>query len=153
MVNANWNLKTCWNYPWIFEIDWISFTLMNRTALALSWYVDLLWVSFLVAIDRSLILQFDYNVWSNCSDLLVEGTIYSNGFLFSQFWPIDMFILELRLVSLESPSSLECGIKKIFRYSFFYRELSRFKVLWIVKEIPLFLFTFSVFWPNFCQVC
>ena len=43
------------------------------------------------------------------------GTIYSNGFfLFSQFWPIDIFIVELRLVSLESLSSVEYRIKKIF---------------------------------------
>ena len=43
------------------------------------------------------------------------GTIYSNGFfLFSQFWPIDIFFVELRLVSLESLSSVEYGIIKIF---------------------------------------
>ena len=43
------------------------------------------------------------------------GTIYSTGFfLFRQFWPIDIFIVELRLVSLESLSSLEKGIKFFF---------------------------------------
>ena len=36
-------------------------------------------------------------------------------FLFSQlFWPFDIFIVELRLVSLESLSSVEYGIKKFF---------------------------------------
>ena len=41
---------------------------------------------------------------------------------------------ELRLVSLESSSSIEYGIKKIFLIFVFYRELSRFKLL--RKEDP-----------------
>ena len=44
-----------------------------------------------------------------------EGTIYSNGF-FVQSFSADRYIhrRELRLVSLESLSSAECGTKKIF---------------------------------------
>ena len=57
----------------------------------------------------------------------------------------------LWVVSLESPSSVEYGIETIFSIFVFYRELSRFKNLRILDVIQLFLFTFSVFWPNFCQ--
>ena len=35
-------------------------------------------------------------------------------FLFSQFWPIDIFIVENCVVSLKSSSSVEFKIKKIF---------------------------------------
>ena len=44
------------------------------------------------------------------------GTIYSNGFFFVQSILADRYIhrRELRLVSLESLSSVEYGIKKIF---------------------------------------
>ena len=37
-----------------------------------------------------------FRILNCCSDPLVGGgTIYSNGvFLFSQFWPIDIFIVE-----------------------------------------------------------
>ena len=45
-----------------------------------------------------------------------EGTIYSNGFFFVQSILADRYIhrRELRLVSLESLSNVEYGIKKIF---------------------------------------
>ena len=70
-----------------------------------------------------------------CSDPLEGGgTIYSNGFFFFfvQWIFADRYIhrRELRVVSLESSSSVEYGIKKIFLIFVFYRELSRFKVLW-----------------------
>ena len=51
---------------------------------------------------------------------------------------------ELRLVSLERPSSVEYRIENVFSIFFFYRELSRFKV-----------FTFSAIFDrifvNFCN--
>ena len=73
------------------------------------------------------------------------GTIYSNGFfLFRQFWPIDIFIVQsCEITSLKSPSSVEYGIKKIIWNFVFYRELSKLEFLWIIDEFPLFLFTFS----------
>ena len=43
------------------------------------------------------------------------------------------------MVSLESPSSAEYGMKK---FQFSYRELSGFTVLRILDVIQLFLFTF-----------
>ena len=49
---------------------------------------------------------------------------------------------ELRLVSSESSSSIEYGIKKILLIFAFHKQLSRFKVLWILDVIHLFLFTF-----------
>ena len=63
--------------------------------------------------------------------LVGGGTIYSNGFLFVQTILADRYIhrRELRLVSLESLSSVEYGIKKIFLIFVFDRELSRFKFL------------------------
>ena len=73
------------------------------------------------------------------------GTIYSNGFFFQTILA-DRYIhrRELRLVSLETSSSVEYGIKKIFSIFVFYWELSEFKLLRKLKRIPLFLFTFSV---------
>ena len=57
------------------------------------------------------------------------GTIYSNGFFFVQSILADRYIhcRKLRLVSLESLSSVEYGIKKIFLFSFLtrrYRDLN-----------------------------
>ena len=46
------------------------------------------------------------------------------------------------MVSLDSPSSVENGIKKIFLIYAFYRELSRFKVLRILDVFQTF---FSLF--------
>ena len=66
------------------------------------------------------------------------GTIYSNGF-FVKTILADRYIhrRELRLVSSESSSSVEYRIKKIFFvFRFFYRELSRFKVL---RKVEIFL--------------
>ena len=63
------------------------------------------------------------------------GTIYSTGFFFVQSIFADRYIhrRELRLVSLESSSSVEYGIKNIFPIFNFYRELSRFKLLRTVE--------------------
>ena len=56
---------------------------------------------------------------------------------------------ELWVVSLKSPSSVEYGIEKIVFSFVFYRELSRFNVLWTLDLIQLFLFTFLVFLTYF----
>ena len=58
------------------------------------------------------------------------GTIYSNGFFFVQSILADRYIhrREMRLVSLESLSSVEYGIKKVFLIFVFDREISRFKL-------------------------
>ena len=58
------------------------------------------------------------------------GIIYSNGF-FVQTILADRYIhrRELRLVSLDSLSSVEYVIKKIFLIFVFYNESSRFKLL------------------------
>ena len=60
-----------------------------------------------------------------------EELYTQKGFLFRQFWPIDIIIVESCVVSvsLKSPSSVDYGIKKIFSFFAFYRELSRLKVL------------------------
>ena len=68
---------------------------------------------------------------SYCSDPLEGGgTIYSTGFFFVQSILADRYIhrRELRLVSLESSSSVEYEIKKIFLIFVFDREISRFKL-------------------------
>ena len=59
------------------------------------------------------------------------GTIYSTGFFFVQSILADRYIhrRELRLVSLESFSSVEYEIKKIFLIFVLYREISSFKLL------------------------
>ena len=60
---------------------------------------------------------------------------------------------ELRLVSLESSSSVEYGIKKIF-FFVFYRELSRFKVLRKEEWFHVvFIHIFRNFCLNFRQFC
>ena len=59
---------------------------------------------------------------------------------------------ELRLVSLESSSSVEYGIKKIFLIFVFYRELSRFKLLKKWSEFTLFYSHFPKFLPNFLSI-
>ena len=50
---------------------------------------------------------------------------------------------ELWLVSLEIPSRLQYGIKKIFAIFNFYRELSRLKFLWKLE-------VFQLFYSHFC---
>ena len=66
-----------------------------------------------------------------CSDPSREGggSIFSDGF-FVQTILADRYIhgRELRLVSLESLSSVEYGKNMFFNFNF-YRELSRFKLL------------------------
>ena len=60
---------------------------------------------------------------------------------------------ELRLVSLESSSSVEYGIKKIFLIFDFYRELSRFKVLRKEEWIHVvFIHIFRNFLPKFSSI-
>ena len=86
----------------------------------------------------------------NCSDPLEGGgTIYSTGFFFVPWIFAARYIhrRELRMVSLESSSSVEYGIKKIFSIFDFYRELSRFKVL--RKEEWLHVVFIHIF-RNFC---
>ena len=61
---------------------------------------------------------------------------------------------ELRLVSLESLSSVEYEIKKIFLIFVFYRELSRFKLLRKEEWIHVVLIhIFRNFCLNFRQFC
>ena len=57
------------------------------------------------------------------------GSIYSTGFFVPSIWA-DRYIhrRELRLVSLESLSSVKYGIKKIFWIFVFDREISGFKL-------------------------
>ena len=78
--------------------------------------------------------------------LVGEGTIYSNGFfLFSQFWPIDIFIAEkCDLVSLKSSYSLEFEIKRSFLNFVFFEELSRIEVLCEHVIFGIISFPFSV---------
>ena len=60
---------------------------------------------------------------------------------------------ELRLVSLESSSNVEYGIKKIFLIFVFYRELSRFKLRGLkYSEFTLFYSHFPKFLPNFSSI-
>ena len=93
----------------------------------------------------------------NCSDPLEGGgTIYSNGFSFVPWIFAARYInrRELRLVSLESSSSVEYGIKKIFLIFVFYRELSRFKLLRKEEWIHVvFIHIFRNFCLNFRQFC
>ena len=61
---------------------------------------------------------------------------------------------ELRLVSLESSSGVEYGIKKIFLIFVFYRELSRFKLLRKEEWIHVvFIHIFRNFCLNFRRFC
>ena len=61
---------------------------------------------------------------------------------------------ELRLVSLEMSSSVEYGIIKIFLIFFFYRELSKFKLLRKEEWIHVvFIHIFRNFCLNFRQFC
>ena len=69
------------------------------------------------------------------------------GFFFVQSILADRYIhrRELRLVSLESLSSAEYGIKKIcFKFRFFFGALSRIEVLCEHGIIGMILFTFRV---------
>ena len=52
---------------------------------------------------------------------------------------------ELWVVSLKSPSSVEYRTQKIFLNFVFFKELSRFKVWWIIDGFPLFFHTFRNF--------
>ena len=56
--------------------------------------------------------------------------LYTQMGFFAQTILVDRYIhrKELRLVSLESSSNVEFGIKKIYLIFIFYRELSRFKI-------------------------
>ena len=93
----------------------------------------------------------------NCSDPLEGGgTIYSTGFFFVPWIFAARYIhrRELRLVSLESSSSVEYGIKKIFLIFVFYRELSRLKLLRKEEWIHVvFIHIFRNFCLNFRQFC
>ena len=73
--------------------------------------------------------------------LLVGGGYILNWiFFFRKFWPTDIIIVELWVVSLES---VEYGIKKVFIFAF-YRELSRF-----VNSRRYSVFSnFTKFWTN-----
>ena len=75
--------------------------------------------------------------------LVVEGTIYSNGF-FVQTFSADRYIhrREMRVISLESSSSVEFGIKKFFLNFLFFEELLRFNVLCEHVMFGIILFTF-----------
>ena len=64
--------------------------------------------------------------------------------LFSEFWPIDIFILG-NWNWYHYKARPARNQKWVFYYRFFFGELLRFKVLWIIDEEPLFLFTFFVF--------
>ena len=59
---------------------------------------------------------------------------------------------ELWVVSLESPSSVEYGIKKFFSVFASYRQLWRSKILWILDVIQLFFHIFDQIFINFDQV-
>ena len=90
----------------------------------------------------------------SCSDPLEGGgTIYSNGFFCSVNFR-DRYIhrRELRLVSSESSSSVEYGIKKIFLIFGFYRELSRFKLLRKLVNSHCFYSNFPEFLPKFSPI-
>ena len=82
-----------------------------------------------------------FSVWADLTSFIYStlivptpleggGTIYSNGFFFVQSILADRYIhrRELRLVSLESLSSVEYEIKNIFLIFVFDREISRFKL-------------------------
>ena len=92
-----------------------------------------------------------------CSDPLEGGgTIYSTGFFFVPWIFAARYIhrRELRLVSLESSSSVEYGTKKIFLIFVFYRELSRLKLLRKEEWIHVvFIHIFRNFCLNFRQFC
>ena len=59
---------------------------------------------------------------------------------------------ELRLVSSESSSSVEYGIKKIFLIFVFYRELSRFKLLRKLVNLRCFYSHFPELLPKFSPI-
>ena len=85
------------------------------------------------------ILTIELYLYNQHYDLVFKVTVFStclswyipNWVFFVQSIFADRYIhrRELRLVSLESSSSVEYGIKKIFSIFNFYRELSRFKLL------------------------
>ena len=99
-----------------------------------------------VWINHSNMLNFfiERGVWYNfCSDPSWGGEeLYTRMGFFVQSILADRYIhpRELRLVSLESLSSVEYGNKKIFLIFVFYRELSRFEK---TELIPFILFIFS----------
>ena len=77
-----------------------------------------------------LVANFVYKSYLFRPPLEEGGTIYSTGIFFVQSILADRYIhrRELRLVSLESLSSVEYGVKKIFLIFVFDREISRFKL-------------------------
>ena len=118
---------------------------------------DWLFCKFYKINFKHLILYFCWVTACYCSDPLEGGgTIYSTGFFFVPWIFAARYIhrRELRLVSLESSSSVEYGIKKIFLIFDFYRELSRFKVLRKEEWIHVvFIHIFRNFCLNFRQFC
>ena len=76
------------------------------------------------------------------------------GFFFADRIFADRYIhrRELRLVSSESSSSVEYGIKKIFLIFAFYRELSRFKLLRKLVNSHCFYSYFPEFLPKFSPI-
>ena len=90
--------------------------------------------------------------------LLRGKELYTQMGFFVQSILADRYIhrRELRLVSLESFSSVEYGISKIFLIFVFYRELSRFKFWENRVNSGEILFTFSGIFtklPNFAKIC
>ena len=81
-------------------------------------------------------------------------------FLFRQFWPIDIFVVQsLWVASLKSPSSLEYGIKKFFWISYFAGSYWGFEVIegvievfWIIDWFPMFLLTLSGISPKISSI-
>ena len=110
-----------------------------------------------LALKNIINIYFHSILLFNCSDPLEGGgTIYSTGFFFVPWIFAARYIhrRELRLVSLESSSSVEYGIKKIFLIFVFYRELSRLKLLRKEEWIHVvFIHIFRNFCLNFRQFC
>ena len=107
------------------------------------WRNDLIWESLRV---------------SYCSDPSWGGRNYILKWVFfvqSIFAGRYIHRRELRLISLESSSSVEYGIKKIFLIFVLYRELSRFKLLKKVEWVNsrCFIHIFQNFCLIFCQFC
>ena len=76
------------------------------------------------------------------------GTICSTVFLLSHFWPIDIFIVELCVVSFKCSSSVEYIIKKIFLKFVFSTDFSRFKIYCTFDWFPLFCWFSVIFAQN-----
>ena len=90
-----------------------------------------------------------------CCDPSRGGRNYiRTWFFFLQIILTDRYIHRtyLRVVSLKSPSSVEYGNKKTFSNFVFYRELSRFAVLWKLHGHPLFFSHFPEFRPKILSI-